>query len=181
MAKYLSHGEGGEGPEEHQLQKDSGGGADMPQQHQAGGQPHQSLGIYVEGRVVVAQGTTEGPQRNALGLVTCHVRLQRINTPSVVENIEDEVDVRSVISVIGRHFFVLLCSLGFVFVFFFIVSKERVTKNYNNAKERKTRFVSPKIKNFRLMNLWSINFGSWDLAADKSAIEIIKITSKESK
>ena len=109
MAKYLSHGEVREGPEEDQLQKNSSGGTDMPQQHQAGGQSHESLGIYVKGRVVVAQGTAEGPQRNALGLVACHVRLQRINTPGVVENIEDEVDVRSVIPVIGSHFFCSFC------------------------------------------------------------------------
>jgi hypothetical protein len=30
------------------------------------------------------------------------------------------------------------------------------------------------------MELWSINFGSWGLATDKSAIEIIKIRRKES-
>jgi hypothetical protein len=30
------------------------------------------------------------------------------------------------------------------------------------------------------MDLWSINLGSWDLAADKSAIEIIKTMNKKS-
>ena len=123
MAKYLSHGEVREGPEEDQLQKNSSGGTDMPQQHQAGGQSHESLGIYVKGRVVVAQGTAEGPQRNALGLVTCHVRLQRINTPGVVENIEDEVDVRSVIPVIGSHF----CSFCIVW---FLFSLSYLRKEY---------------------------------------------------
>jgi hypothetical protein len=32
--------------------------------------------------------------------------------------------------------------------------------------------------NFQLMDLWGINLGSWDLAADKSAVEIIKIKNK---
>ena len=34
--------------------------------------------------------------------------------------------------------------------------------------------------NFQLMELWSINFGSWGLATDKSAIEIMKVRHKES-
>jgi hypothetical protein len=34
--------------------------------------------------------------------------------------------------------------------------------------------------NFQLIDLWSIKLGLWDLAADKSAVEIIKIRIKES-
>jgi hypothetical protein len=34
--------------------------------------------------------------------------------------------------------------------------------------------------NFQLINLWSINLGSWDLAADKSEFEIMKVRHKES-
>ena len=34
--------------------------------------------------------------------------------------------------------------------------------------------------NFQLMELWSIKFGSWGLATDKSAIEIMKVRHKES-
>ncbi len=34
--------------------------------------------------------------------------------------------------------------------------------------------------NFQLIDLWSINLGSWDIAADKSAIEIMKVRHKES-
>jgi hypothetical protein len=60
-------------------------------------------------------------------------------------------------------------------LFFFVVSKERVTKNYSNAKGKKYPIFS---YNFQPMDLWSIKFGSWDLAADKSALELIKITNK---
>ena len=34
--------------------------------------------------------------------------------------------------------------------------------------------------NFQLIDLCSINLGSWDLATDKSAIEIMKVSHKES-
>jgi hypothetical protein len=63
----------------------------------------------------------------------------------------------------------------FVWVFFF-VSKERVSKNYSNERAD-THTIS---YNFQLMELWSINFGSWGLATDKSAIEIMKVRHKES-
>jgi hypothetical protein len=33
--------------------------------------------------------------------------------------------------------------------------------------------------NFQNIGLWSMNFGSWDLAADKSTIEIIKMPHKK--
>ncbi len=32
---------------------------------------------------------------------------------------------------------------------------------------------------FQLIDLWSINLGSWDLAANKSALGLIKITNKD--
>jgi len=34
--------------------------------------------------------------------------------------------------------------------------------------------------NSQLIDVWSRNLGSWDLAADKSAIEIMKVRHKES-
>jgi hypothetical protein len=34
--------------------------------------------------------------------------------------------------------------------------------------------------NFQLIDLWSINLGSWDLAADKSAIKFMKVRHKKS-
>jgi hypothetical protein len=54
------------------------------------------------------------------------------------------------------------------------VSKERVTKSYSN--EEKYPIISYV---FQLIGLWSINIGSWDLAAEKSPIEIIKITNQK--
>jgi hypothetical protein len=43
--------------------------------------------------------------------------------------------------------------------------------------QREDKVILP--YNFQLIDLWSINLGSWDLAADKSAIEIMKVRHKD--
>jgi hypothetical protein len=60
---------------------------------------------------------------------------------------------------------------------FFIVSKERVSKKIIAMQGQIYVIIS---YNFQLIDLWSINLGSWDLAADKSAIEIMKVRHKNS-
>ncbi len=107
------------------------------------------------------QGAAQYSQRNPARLIVGDIRLELVQSPNVVEHVLDEVRVGPIVGVVGHGFF--------------IVSKERVSGNYSSVK--KCLIIS---YNFQLIDLWSINLGSWDLAADKSAIEIVKVRHKES-
>jgi hypothetical protein len=110
-----------EAPEEDQLQEDTGGGADVTKCHQTGGQLHERVGIDVKRDLVMAQGLAEGAERHALRLIVRHVRLQGINTPGIVENISNNVDVGSVISAVALH----LCLLSL----FISYLRRKIAKN----------------------------------------------------
>ncbi len=106
----------------------------MSQGDKDGRKLDEGVGVVRQTDPVVPQDVAQNGERNPAGLIAGDIPLQTVDGPEIVEREPREAKV-GLVSAMTSHL---------VFFFFFIVSKERVTKNYNNAKERKTRFVSPK-------------------------------------
>jgi hypothetical protein len=72
------------------------------------------------------QGAAQHSKRDTARLIAGNISLELVQSPDVIKHVLDKVRVGPVVSVVGHALFLL----GF-----FIVSKERMSKNYSNAKK----------------------------------------------
>ncbi len=123
-----------DGPEQDDLHQQGRRGADMSDRDEKCGELDQRLSVLVERNSVVAEAVAQSAEGDPVRIVGGSIGLQSVHGPHVVKNESRDVHVRASSSAVS-HLRVL---------FFFIVSKDRVTKNYSNAKEGKYPFVFQK-------------------------------------
>jgi hypothetical protein len=140
----------------------------MPKSDEDRGKLDQGMGVDRKRGAVVPEAAPEGVEKQSLGLVLDHVCLQSVNGPMVIENVSNQEHAGAIVSSVTGHFTVFFVRVFVLFldyrlikaptlIVLFIVSKERVTKNYSNAKGKKYPIIS---YNFQHIDLWSMNFGS---------------------
>jgi len=128
----------------------------------------QSPGVAGEVHLAVPQGAAQQDEGDAARLIRSNVVFQLLDSPNVVQHKLHNVGVGAEVSVV-RHFA--------SFCFFLSDLRKENQKKIIAMQGQIYVIIS---YNFQLIDLWSINLGSWDLAADKSAIEIMKVRHKES-
>jgi hypothetical protein len=112
-----------------QLQQNERGRLGVPQGDEDGCKLDKGVGVVRQADPVVPKDVAQDREWNSAGLIINDVPLQAVDGPDIVQSESDKTKV-GFAGALTSH-------LAFVF---FIVSKERVTKNYSNAKERKYPF-----------------------------------------
>jgi hypothetical protein len=99
----------------------------MSQGDKDGRKLDEGVGVVRQADPVVPQDVAQNGKRNPAGLVAGDIPLQAIDTPEIVECEPREAKV-GLVSAMTSHLVFLLLS--------FIVSKERVAKDYSSVKQR---------------------------------------------
>jgi hypothetical protein len=112
-----------------QLQQNERGGLGVPQGDEDGRKLDKGIGVVRQADPVVPKDVAQDREWNSAGLIIDDVPLQAVDGPEIVQSESDKTKV-GFAGALTSH-------LAFVF---FIVSKERVARNYSNVEMQRREY-----------------------------------------